>query len=247
MSMPDHTDDPVAAAGGKVASYLSLATVAAEAIAQLAATRARERAVTDERTAAALRAQRQAAYSQARLGWAPILDPKLRERTGVEDAGPLPQLRVQDRRPAEARLGVGGLALRPQRGGGAFVGGGAFPGPGRRGDRPARGGHRGQAQVGGDLPAGGRDRVVVVVGHAHSPLRPSRGCATGAAGAGERSVGPHPPLPAGGSPAGSSSAHHPSGAGTVGSGGPALCRSTVHCANGPPLPTVPAPEGWWAE
>jgi hypothetical protein len=87
MSMPDHTDDPVAAAGGKVASYLSLATVAAEAIAQLAAARARERAVTDERTAAALRARRQAAYSQARLGWAPILDPKLRERTGVLDAG----------------------------------------------------------------------------------------------------------------------------------------------------------------
>src|SRR5664280_2693427 len=110
MSMPDHNDDPVAAAGGKVASYLSLATVAAEAIAQLAAARARERAVTDERTAAALRAQRQAAYSQARLGWAPILGPKLRERTGVEDAGPLPQLRVQDRRPAEARPGGGGRA-----------------------------------------------------------------------------------------------------------------------------------------
>src|SRR5664280_2742721 len=87
MSMPDHNDDPVAAAGGKVASYLSLATVATEAIAQLAAARARERAVSDERTAAALRAQRQAAYSQARLGWAPILDPKLRERTGVLDAG----------------------------------------------------------------------------------------------------------------------------------------------------------------
>src|SRR5664280_624610 len=87
MSMPDHNDDPVASAGGKVASYLSLATVAAEAIAQLAAARARERAVTDERTAAALRAQRQTAYSQARLGWAPILDPKLREQTGVLDAG----------------------------------------------------------------------------------------------------------------------------------------------------------------
>jgi hypothetical protein len=87
MSMPDHTDDPVAAAGAKVASYLSLATVAAEAIAQLAAARARERAVTDERTAAALRAQRQTAYSQARLGWAPILDPRLRGQTGVLDAG----------------------------------------------------------------------------------------------------------------------------------------------------------------
>src|SRR5664280_2153059 len=87
MSMPDHTDEPVAAAGGKVASYLSLATVAAEAIAQLAAARARERAVTHERTAAALRAQRQAAYSQARLGAQPSLDPKLRERTGVLDAG----------------------------------------------------------------------------------------------------------------------------------------------------------------
>src|SRR5664280_1889739 len=98
MSMPDHTDDPVAAAGGKVASYLSLATVAAEAIAQLAAARARERAVTDERTAAALRAQRQTAYSQARLGWAPILDPKLRERTGVLDAG-LVWAKAQDLRP----------------------------------------------------------------------------------------------------------------------------------------------------
>src|SRR5450759_2854555 len=87
MSMPDHNDDPVAAAGTKVASYLSLATVAAEAIAQLAAARARERAATDERTAAALRAQRQTAYSQARLGWAPILDPRLRGQTGVLDAG----------------------------------------------------------------------------------------------------------------------------------------------------------------
>src|SRR5450759_3834422 len=128
MSMPDHNDDPVAAAGTKVASYLSLATVAAASWAIASAARARERAATDERTAAALRAQRQAAYSQARLGWAPILDPKLRERTGVLDAGPLPQLRVQDRRPAEARLGVGGLALRPQRG---------DPGPGTRRHRRA--------------------------------------------------------------------------------------------------------------
>src|SRR5664280_755142 len=100
MSMPDHTDEPVAAAGGKVASYLSLATVAAEAIAQLAAARARERAVTDERTAAALRAQRQAAYSQARLGSDP----------GPEAAG-------ADRRPRR-RLGLGqGAGLAPGPGG----------------------------------------------------------------------------------------------------------------------------------
>src|SRR5664280_861155 len=62
MSMPDHNDDPVAAAGGKVASYLSLATVAAV-----------RSSVT--------------ARSRARLGWAPILDPRLRGRTGVLDAG----------------------------------------------------------------------------------------------------------------------------------------------------------------
>src|SRR5674476_1419453 len=70
MSMPDHTDDPVAAAGGKVASYLSLATVAAEAIAQLAAARARERAVSDERIAAALGAERAAALDAGGLGGA---------------------------------------------------------------------------------------------------------------------------------------------------------------------------------
>lgn len=53
----------------------------------MVAARARERAVQDERAASALRAERQAAYGQARLGWAPMLDPKLRERTGVVDAG----------------------------------------------------------------------------------------------------------------------------------------------------------------
>src|SRR5450759_4132938 len=141
MSMPDHTDDPVAAAGGKVASYLSLATVAAEAIAQLAATRARERAVTDERTAAALRAQRQAAYSQARLGWAPILDPRLREQTGVLDAG-LVWAKAQAWRPDPAAERASDLAED------------RLPGPGgadRARRHPAARGRR-------DHPLPGRDR-----------------------------------------------------------------------------------------
>ncbi len=80
-------EDPLAHASAKITSYVSVAAVAAEAIAQVAAARARERAATDERATRALRAARQAAYGQARLGWAPILDPKLRARAGLLDAG----------------------------------------------------------------------------------------------------------------------------------------------------------------
>ncbi len=86
MSEHEH-DDPVAHASTKITSYVSLAAVAAEALAQVSAARARERAATDDRATHALRAQRQVAYGQARLGWAPILDPKLRERISVMEAG----------------------------------------------------------------------------------------------------------------------------------------------------------------
>ena len=79
-------EDPVAHASTKITGYVSVAAMAAEAIAQVAAARARERAAADERTASALRAQRLAAYGQARLGWAPLLDPKLRGQTTATDA-----------------------------------------------------------------------------------------------------------------------------------------------------------------
>jgi len=85
MSEQPH-EDPVAHASTKITAYVSVAAMAAEAIAQVAAARARERAAADERTASALRAQRLAAYGQARLGWAPVLDPKLREQTTLTDA-----------------------------------------------------------------------------------------------------------------------------------------------------------------
>ena len=86
MSEQPH-EDPVAHASTKITSYVSVAAMAAEALAQVAAARARERAAADERAASALRAERLAAYGQARLGWSPVLDPKLRERTSVTDAG----------------------------------------------------------------------------------------------------------------------------------------------------------------
>ena len=64
----------------------------------MAAARARNRAATDEQRAAALRAQHQADYARARVGWAPFLDPELREQAGVRDAG-LAWARAQQWRP----------------------------------------------------------------------------------------------------------------------------------------------------
>lgn len=87
MSEYSPHEDPVEHASTKVAGYVSVVAMAAETIAQVAAARARERAENDERTTAALRAQRQTAYSQARLSWSPVLDPRSRERTTVIDAG----------------------------------------------------------------------------------------------------------------------------------------------------------------
>ncbi len=86
MSEQQH-EDPVAHASTKITSYVSVAAMAAEALAQVAAVRAREHAASDERAARALRAERHAAYGQARLGWAPVLDPRLREQAGVTGAG----------------------------------------------------------------------------------------------------------------------------------------------------------------
>ncbi len=86
MSEPQH-EDPVAHASTKITSYVSVAAMAAEALAQVAAVRAREHAASDERAARGLRAERHAAYGQARLGWAPMLDPRLRGQAGVTGAG----------------------------------------------------------------------------------------------------------------------------------------------------------------
>lgn len=74
--MTEHAEDPVGHASAKIVQYLSLATMAAEALAQRSAQRAAEAAATDERATAALRAQQISAHNAARLQWQPVLDPR---------------------------------------------------------------------------------------------------------------------------------------------------------------------------
>lgn len=85
--MDEHAEDPVGQAGQKAMQYASLATMAAEAIAQVRQQRAAAAAATDARTAAAVRAQRTAALTAAQARWEPVLNSRLRGRTSVADAG----------------------------------------------------------------------------------------------------------------------------------------------------------------
>jgi len=67
--MNEHAEDPVGQASSKVVQYVSLATMAAEAIAQVRQQRAAAAATTDARAAAALRAEYGAALERhARSG-----------------------------------------------------------------------------------------------------------------------------------------------------------------------------------
>lgn len=85
--MNEHTEDPVGQASSKIVQYVSLATMAAETLAQVRQHKAAAAAATDDRTARALRAERASALAAARTQWAPVLDAHLRDRTGVVDAG----------------------------------------------------------------------------------------------------------------------------------------------------------------
>ena len=85
--MTEHAEDPVGQAGSKVVQYVSLATMAAEAIAQIRQQRTAQQAATDERTVRALRAQQTAARAAARLQWSPVLDPRRREGLSLADTG----------------------------------------------------------------------------------------------------------------------------------------------------------------
>jgi hypothetical protein len=85
--MIEHTEDPVAHASSKVAQYVSMATLAVEVIAQVRQQRLAVTAATDEKAAAAARAQRASSLASARVRWAPVLDDRLRAQTGVVDAG----------------------------------------------------------------------------------------------------------------------------------------------------------------
>ncbi len=85
--MSEQAEDPVGHAAATLTSYVSIAAMAAEALAQVAASRARERAAADQQAAAASRAQRHAAHGQARLAWAPVLDPKTRSQASAAQTG----------------------------------------------------------------------------------------------------------------------------------------------------------------
>lgn len=85
--MSEHAEDPVGQASTKVVQYLSLVTMAAEALAQVRQQRAAVAAATDQQTAAGLRAQQVAGHAAARLQWKPVLDPSRRGGLSVVDAG----------------------------------------------------------------------------------------------------------------------------------------------------------------
>ena len=85
--MTEHAEDPAGHAGNKIVQYVSLATMAAEALAQRAQQRAAAQAATDEKATAALRAQQVAARNAARLQWQPVLDRRRGADASLGEAG----------------------------------------------------------------------------------------------------------------------------------------------------------------
>jgi hypothetical protein len=85
--MTEHAEDPVGHASSKIVQYVSLVTMAAEALAQRSQQRAAAAAVTDQKATAALRAQHNAARGAARLQWLPVLDARRGADTSLGDAG----------------------------------------------------------------------------------------------------------------------------------------------------------------
>jgi len=83
----NHDEDPVAHAATKVMTWSSIVATAAEALAQVAERRARERAEQNMWRATQLRAERQAHYARDRLLWEPVLDPGRLVECGVREAG----------------------------------------------------------------------------------------------------------------------------------------------------------------
>ena len=81
------TDDPIAHASSTVMTWASLAATAAEAFAQVAAMRARDRAERDRARAQTLRAERHARYARDKVYWQPMLDPRRYPQTPIKAAG----------------------------------------------------------------------------------------------------------------------------------------------------------------
>lgn len=89
MSVPTHEqhEDPIAHASNKIVQWVSVATMATEALAQVAASRARERAAADERAAGIARAEMAARQAHATATWAPLLDPRTRDTLTLAETG----------------------------------------------------------------------------------------------------------------------------------------------------------------
>jgi len=85
--MTEPAEDPVGHASSKIVQYVSLATMAAEALAQRSQQRAAAAAATDQKATAALRAQQTGARNAARLQWQPVLDPRRGGSLSLADAG----------------------------------------------------------------------------------------------------------------------------------------------------------------
>ena len=85
--MSEHAEDPAGQASTKVVQYVSLVTMAAEAIAQVRQQRAAVAATADLQAAGAARAQHEAAHASARLRWAPVLNPERRSGLDVTGTG----------------------------------------------------------------------------------------------------------------------------------------------------------------
>ena len=81
------SEDVTGQAGNKVVQWASIATMAAEAMAQVAASRAQQKAVADERAASEARASHAAAHGQARATWAPMLDDRTRGGLNLQQTG----------------------------------------------------------------------------------------------------------------------------------------------------------------
>jgi len=85
--MTEHAEDPVGHASSKIVQYVSLATMAAEALAQRSQQRAAAAAASDQKATAALRAQQTGARNAARMQWLPVLDPRRGADASLGDAG----------------------------------------------------------------------------------------------------------------------------------------------------------------
>ena len=85
--MIEHPEDPVGHASGKIVQYVSLVTMAAEALAQRAQQRTAMASAAEQRTAAAARAEQTSARNAARLQWQPVLDPRRGPDTSLGVAG----------------------------------------------------------------------------------------------------------------------------------------------------------------